>query len=71
LVCSKVIDLAGVEAGSIASAWAAEMPDLAALAVRLHSFGSQEGRQVALDLIDKLCAVGAYGLDTALLTFDR
>ena len=71
LVCSKVIDLAGVEAGSIASAWAAEMPDVAALAVRLHSFGSQEGRRIALDLIDKLCAVRAYGLDEALQTFDR
>ena len=71
VVCNRLVDLAGGEAGSIASAWSAQMPDVAALAIRLHAYGTQEARQRALDLLDRLSAVSAYGLDQAIEPFDR
>lgn len=71
VVCMRVVDIAGGEAGSIASRWSSQMPDVAALAVRLHAYGTPEARQSALDLIDRLSAVSAYGLDQAIQQFDR
>jgi hypothetical protein len=71
LVCMRVVEIAGGEAGSIASQWSAQMPDVAALAVRLHAYGTPEAQQRALDLIDRLSAVSAYGLDQAIQQFDR
>jgi hypothetical protein len=47
------------------------MPDVAALAVRLHAFGTPQARQGALELIDRLSAVSAYGLDRAVQQFER
>jgi len=71
LVCRKVLEGAGAQAGSIASNWSAQMPDVAALAVRLHAFGTPQARQGALELIDRLSAVSAYGLDRAVQQFER
>jgi hypothetical protein len=70
-VCRKVVEAAGDQAGSIASHWSAEMPDIAALAVRLASFGTPEAGQGALDVIDRLSALSAYGLDQAIQQFER
>jgi hypothetical protein len=71
LVCRKVLDAAGLEAGSIASRWGFHMPNVAALAVRLHAFGTPEARLAALELIDRLSALSAYGLDQAIQQFER
>lgn len=47
------------------------MPDVAALAIRLHAYGTPDARRHALDLIDRLAAASAYGLDQAIEQFDR
>lgn len=71
LVCRKVLDAAGQQAGGLASSWSFHMPNVAALAVRLHAFGTPEARQGALELIDRLSALSAYGLDQAIQQFER
>ena len=43
----------------------------AALAVRVHAYGTEDARAGALDVIDALAAVSAYGLDPAIAQFDR
>ena len=71
VVCTRVVEIAGGEAGSVASQWSSHMPEVAALAVRLHAYGTPDAQQRALDLIDRLSAVSAYGLDQAIQEFDR
>jgi hypothetical protein len=39
--------------------------------VRAYTQGEQCTKREALDLIDRLLAVRAYGLDNALATFER
>ena len=67
----EILNRAGSAAGDIATAWSAHSPDISAIAVRLNAFGSDSGRALALDLFDRLCEVGAYGVDRALDNFDR
>jgi hypothetical protein len=67
----RIVEIAGGEAGNIATAWSAQMPDVCALAVRLNAFGSPRGRALGLDLFDRLSEVGAYGLDKALRAVER
>jgi hypothetical protein len=57
-VCRAVVAAAGDEAGSIASAWSAQMPDVATLAARLQAHPEEEARNAGLDLIDSLAAKG-------------
>jgi len=66
-----ILDRAGPAAGDITTAWSAYAPDISAVAVRLNAFGSERGRELALDLFDRLSQVGAYGVDRALDTFER
>lgn len=70
-VCKAVVDAAGGEAGSIASAWSAQMPDVATLAARLQAHPEEDVRNAGLDLIDSLAANGAYGLERAFAAFER
>jgi hypothetical protein len=70
-VCKAVVAAAGGEAGSIASAWSAQMPDVATLAARLQAHPEEEARNAGLDLIDSLAASGAYGLERAVAPFER
>jgi hypothetical protein len=70
-VCKSVVAAAGVEAGSIASAWSAQMPDVATLAARLQARPEEDVRNAGLDLIDTLAANGAYGLERAFAPFER
>jgi hypothetical protein len=70
-VCRAVVDAAGGEAGSVASAWSAQMPDVATLAARLQAHPEEEARDAGLDLIDSLAANGAYGLERAVAPFER
>lgn len=67
----EVLNRAGSAAGDISTGWSAHMPDISAIAVRLNAFGSERGRELALDLFDRLSEVGAYGVDRALDNFDR
>jgi hypothetical protein len=70
-VCKSVVAAAGVEASSIASAWSAQMPDVATLAARLQAHPEVEAHNAGLDLIDSLAANGAYGLERAVAPFER
>jgi hypothetical protein len=70
-VCRAVVAAAGAEAGSVASAWSAQMPDVATLAARLHANPDQQVSDAGLDLIDTLAVNGAYGLERALAPFER
>lgn len=70
-VCKAVVAAAGGEASSIASAWSAQMPDVATLAARLQAHPEEEVRNAGLDLIDTLAANGAYGLERAFAPFER
>lgn len=71
LVCHRVLDLAGGDAGSFASRWSAQMPDVAALAMRVYAHGPAEARSPALDVIDRLAVLGAYGFERALQEVER
>lgn len=42
--CLRVVEAAGIEAGSIASGWSAQMPDVAAIAVRVYAYGTPVAR---------------------------
>jgi len=66
-----ILDRAGPAAGDISTAWSAHAPNISAIAVRLNAFGSDHGRELALDLFDRLSQVGAYGVDRALDAFER
>jgi hypothetical protein len=70
-VCKAVVAAAGDEASSIASAWSAQMPDVATLAARLQAHPEEEARNAGLELIDSLAANGAYGLERAVAPFER
>jgi hypothetical protein len=70
-VCRSVLAAAGVEMSGIASAWSAQMPDVATLAARLQAHPEEEVRDAGLDLIDSLAANGAYGLERAVAPFER
>lgn len=66
-----VVEAAGSEAASIASAWSGYMPDVARLAARLHAHADPEVSEAGLDIIDALAANWAYGLDKAIASFER
>jgi hypothetical protein len=69
--CLRILDIAGPAAGDLSTAHSADMPDIAAIAVRLNAFGTEEGRILGLDVFDRLCELGAYGVDRALALFER
>jgi hypothetical protein len=71
LACHRVLGLAGAEAGSLASSWSARMPDVAALAMRVYVHGPTETRSAALDVIDRLAVLAAYGYERALQDIER
>lgn len=70
-ICLSVLEAAGSEAGSLASAWSAHMPNVATLAARLCAHADARTSQAGLDLIDALAAQSAYGLDRAVAPFER
>lgn len=70
-VGQAILDAAGPAAGDVSTSWAAEMPEVATLAARLHADADPDVRLGALDLIDALATTGAYGFDRAIAQYER
>jgi hypothetical protein len=71
-VCSRFVEVAGAESGDIRTRSARTATEVDRLILRLYSQTSEEAtRSHCLDVIDAMVAVGTYGLDQAIESYER
>jgi hypothetical protein len=71
-VCNRFVEVAGSEAGDIRTRSAGTATEVTRLILRLYSQTNQEAmRSHCLDVIDAMVAVGTYGLDQAIESYER
>ena len=69
--CKRFVQSAKGAAGDIRTAAAASSGDVSRIAVRVHDQGDQQTRERALDVIDELLKVAAYGIGEAIENYER
>ena len=72
-ICETFISVAGAKAGDIRTGAAADSDTVTKLVIRVYSQneGNEELQSRCLNLIDHMAGLRAYGLDKALLPFER
>lgn len=66
LACERAVEIAGQELGDIRTARAATSNHIVNVVLRLYRQGGKDTRSRCLNVIDRLSAAGAYGLEQAL-----
>lgn len=71
-MAERFIEVAGPSVGDLSTRHAAHASDVGELVIRVYSQASEQLiRERALDALDEMTAMQAYGLDQALLAFER
>ena len=72
MTCRRFLDVAGADAANIQTASAFYSNSVSQLAIRVYSRSSDANiRAQCLDLIDRMTAVGVYGLEQAVTQIER
>jgi hypothetical protein len=69
--CERYVQSAKGAAGDLRTAAAASAGDVSRIAVRVHDQGDAKIREKALDIIDELLKVAAYGIGEAIEKYER
>jgi hypothetical protein len=69
--CNRYLEIVGSAARDIRTRAGSSAGDVGRIVVRAHDHGDPETRQTALDVIDRLIEVGAFGVNDAIAAFER